>query len=49
MNLDELYKEYGELMVQQEIQTNKIRMVKSQIADLLSKPKKEEDDKDEVQ
>lgn len=37
--MDELYKEYGELMIKQEILSSQINAVKTKIADGLNKPK----------
>lgn len=37
--MDDLYKEYGELMIQQEILNGRINAVKTKIAAALNKPK----------
>lgn len=37
--MDELYKEYGELMIQQEILSSRINVVKTKIAEQLNKQK----------
>lgn len=39
MNLDELYKQYGKLMVDLEIIQSKINQLKQSIANELNKPK----------
>lgn len=41
--MDELYKEYGELMIQQEILSSRINEVKKKIAEELNKKPKEEE------
>lgn len=37
--MDELYKQYGELMIKQEILNSQINAVKTKIADQLNQPK----------
>lgn len=44
MNIDELYKQYGQYMVEFEILQSKINNVKKQIAEELNKPNGETKD-----
>lgn len=43
--MDELYKTYGELMIQQEILSARINEVKKKIAEELNKPAKKAEEK----
>lgn len=43
--MDELYKTYGELMIQQEILSSRINEVKKKIAEELNNPVKKADEK----